>query len=139
MKKKIGGFLLVGAAFAAALWAWDRNGHEPVAYRFTEVERGDIRAVVSTTGTLEAVLADLSGTDLPVMRPDAAGPAAPMAASTPPSPGATPSVDGGPAAQGSLDRQPAASGSAQLAGMLKLLVFVVAALLLGQLARWLLR
>jgi HlyD family secretion protein len=64
MKKKIGGFLLVGAGLAAALWAWDRNGHEPVAYRFTEVERGDIRAVVSTTGTLEAVTTVSVGTQV---------------------------------------------------------------------------
>ena len=64
MKKKIGGFLLVGAALAAALWAWDHNGQEIAAYRFTEVERGDIRAVVSTTGTLEAVTTVSVGTQV---------------------------------------------------------------------------
>jgi HlyD family secretion protein len=64
MKKKIGGFLLVAAAVTAALWAWDRNGQEISAYRFTEVERGDIRAVVSTTGTLEAVTTVSVGTQV---------------------------------------------------------------------------
>lgn len=64
MKKKIGGFLLVGAAVAGALWAWDRNGQEAAAYRFTEVERGDLHSVVSTTGTLEAVTTVSVGTQV---------------------------------------------------------------------------
>ena len=64
MRKKVGALLTVGVVIATVLWARGRNGREPVAYRFTEVERGDIHSVVSSTGTLEAVTTVSVGTQV---------------------------------------------------------------------------
>jgi len=56
--------ILIAAAVGAAVWAFGRNGPKELSYRFVTVEQGDLHAVVSSTGTLEAVTTVQVGTQV---------------------------------------------------------------------------
>ncbi len=57
----LGVLVLTGATF----WFFNRNGNEVVSsYRFVTVEQGDLEAVVSSTGTLDAVTTVQVGTQV---------------------------------------------------------------------------
>ncbi len=61
--------LIIGAAIVlvaiAAVWAYRHNGQEEASpYRFAVVERGDLEATVSATGTLSAVTTVQVGTQV---------------------------------------------------------------------------
>ncbi len=65
MKKKIAVTLLALTIGAVSLWALTRTGQPATgAYRFVTVERGDIRSVVTATGTLSAVTTVEVGTQV---------------------------------------------------------------------------
>ncbi len=63
--KKIIGIVVVLAVTGATLWYFNRGGKEALSpYRFVEVEQGDLEAVVSSTGTLDAVKTVQVGTQV---------------------------------------------------------------------------
>ncbi len=65
MKKRIIILLAVVAVAAAAFWiVRARRGDGASTYRFARVERGDVRQVVSTTGTLQAIKSVQVGTQV---------------------------------------------------------------------------
>jgi HlyD family secretion protein len=65
MKKRIIILLAVVAVAAAAFWiVRARRGDGASTYRFAQVERGDVRQVVSTTGTLQAIKSVQVGTQV---------------------------------------------------------------------------
>jgi len=64
MKKIIAIFVFI-AITGATVWFFSRdNGETGTSYRFVEVEQGDLEAVVSSTGTLEAVKTVQVGTQV---------------------------------------------------------------------------
>lgn len=64
MKKIIALFVFI-AITGATVWFFSRdNGNTGSSYRFVEVEQGDLEAVVSSTGTLEAVKTVQVGTQV---------------------------------------------------------------------------
>ena len=64
MKKIIAIFVFI-AITGATVWFFSRdNGETGSSYRFVEVEQGDLEAVVSSTGTLEAVKTVQVGTQV---------------------------------------------------------------------------
>lgn len=64
MKKIIAVFIFI-AITGATVWFFNRdNGEAGTSYRFVEVEQGDLEAVVSSTGTLEAVKTVQVGTQV---------------------------------------------------------------------------
>lgn len=63
--KKIGLILAVLVLTGATLWYFNRNGNEAASpYRFVTVEKGDLEAVVASTGTLDAVTTVQVGTQV---------------------------------------------------------------------------
>jgi len=65
IKKPVVISVAVLVALAIGLWAWKKSTAEAVpAYRFATIERGDIEAAVSATGTLSAVTTVQVGTQV---------------------------------------------------------------------------
>jgi HlyD family secretion protein len=63
--KKIVAIVLVLVASAAAVWQFTKGDGKPTtSYRFVEVQKGDLEAVVSATGTLNAVTVVQVGTQV---------------------------------------------------------------------------
>jgi HlyD family secretion protein len=64
MKKVILFLLLAGAAGGAAWWFYVHNGEAPPKYRFGKIERGDLRVVVTATGTVQPYVLVQVGTQV---------------------------------------------------------------------------
>jgi HlyD family secretion protein len=64
VKKALIVLLILAAAGAAAWWTWGRQNDTATSYRTVPVERGDLEAVVSATGTLEPVTTVSVGTQV---------------------------------------------------------------------------
>jgi HlyD family secretion protein len=65
MRKRIIILLAIVAVLIAAFWiVRSRSGNGASAYRFAQVERGDVTQVVSTTGTLQAIKSVQVGTQV---------------------------------------------------------------------------
>ena len=63
--KKIVLLIAVLVLTGATFWFFNRNGNEVVSpYRFVTIEQGDLEAVVSSTGTLNAVTTVQVGTQV---------------------------------------------------------------------------
>jgi HlyD family secretion protein len=65
MRKRIVVVIAIVAVLAVAFWiVRARSGNGASTYRFTQVERGDVTQVVSTTGTLQAIKSVQVGTQV---------------------------------------------------------------------------
>jgi len=64
MKKAIVLVLILAAGGAAAWWFWFRSSEAPVKYRTGKIERGDLRVVVTATGTVQPYLLVQVGTQV---------------------------------------------------------------------------
>lgn len=64
MRKILFTVVILAGLGAAAFWFWNRRGAAEVGYRFVEIERGDLEAVVASTGTLEPVTLVAVGTQV---------------------------------------------------------------------------
>ena len=64
MKKLIVIALLVAAAGGGGWWFWSHHSEAPVKYRFGKIERGDLRVVVTATGTVQPYLLVQVGTQV---------------------------------------------------------------------------
>src|SRR5437867_956009 len=64
MKKAIAIMIVLTLGSGAAWWVWFRNPAPPARYRLQKVERGDLRVVVTATGTVQPHLLVQVGTQV---------------------------------------------------------------------------